>query len=75
MNCIRLVIQFKKVNHIHPVRMVNLLCYRGNFINMTFIDAKTKYRTPYLLDVSDPYLQNHIKSSLGHLHNVCRRDV
>ena len=39
--------------------MVNVFCYRGNFINMTFIDAKTKYRTPYLLDVwsllTEPY--------------------
>ena len=37
-------------------RMVNLLCCGGHFSNITLIDAKTKFRSPYLLDVSEPYL-------------------
>ena len=37
--------------------------------SIIFIDVKTKYRSPYLLDISQPYLQNHIKTSLG-----CLRD-
>ena len=32
--------------------MVNLLCSEGHFSNIAFIDAKTKGRIPYLLDVS-----------------------
>ena len=43
--------------------MVNLLCCGGHSSNITSIDAKTIYRRPYLLDVSQPYLQNHIRIS------------
>ena len=32
---------------------------------MTFNDAKTKYRSPYLLDLSQPYFQNRLRTSLG----------
>ena len=32
---------------------------------MTFNDAKTKYRSPYLLDPSQPYFQNRLRTSLG----------
>ena len=54
-------------------KTVNLLCCRGHFSSITFIDAKTKYRSPYLLDVSQPYLKNHIRTSLGRPWNVCDR--
>ena len=53
--------------------MVNLVCCGGRFSNKTFIDAKTKYRSLYLLDVSQPYLQNHIRTSLGYPQDVSRR--
>ena len=56
--------------HIPSVRIVNLLCSGGHFSNTTFIDAKTKFRSAYLLDVSQPYLQNHITSSLGRPQDV-----
>ena len=38
--------------HTPPFRVVNLLCCGGHFSNITFIDAKLKYRNPYLLDLS-----------------------
>ena len=49
--------------------MVSPLCCGGYFSNITFIDVKTKYRSPYLLDVSQSYLQNHIRTSLGRPHD------
>ena len=39
----------RHVIHIPSFRIVNLLCYGGQFGNITFINAKTKYRTLYLL--------------------------
>ena len=56
--------------HIHSFRMVNLLCCGDHFGNITFFDAKTIYRSPYLLDVSQPYLQNHMRTSLGRPQDV-----
>ena len=46
----------RHVTHIPSFCIVNLLCCGGHFSSITFIDAKTKYRSPYLLDVSQPYL-------------------
>ena len=46
----------KHVIHIPFFGIVNLLCCGGSFSNITFIDAKTKYRTLYFLDVSWPHL-------------------
>ena len=69
-----IVIQFKNVIHILSFCMVNLLlCCGGHFSNITFIDAKTKYRSPYHFDVSQPYLQNHIRTSLERPQDVCQR--
>ena len=53
------------VTHILSLRIVNLLCCGSRFSNKTFIDAKTKYRSPYLLEASQPYLYKHIRKSLG----------
>ena len=39
------------VIHFASSRMVNLLCYGSHFSNITFIDAKNKYRSLYLLEV------------------------
>ena len=50
------LIQFKTRNLYPSFRMVNLLCCGGHFSKITFFGAKTKYRSPYLLDVSHPYL-------------------
>ena len=47
-------------------RLANLLCYGNHFSNVTFIDA-------YLLEVSWPYLQNHIGTSLKRPQNVPER--
>ena len=44
------------VIHISSFRIVKLLCCEGHFSNITFTDAMTKCRSPYLLDVSQPYL-------------------
>ena len=58
--------------------MVNLLCSEDHFSNIAFIDAKTKDRIPYLLDVSQLYLKNHIRTSLGRSQDVsegCPQDV
>ena len=53
----RFVIQFKtRIIQIPYFRIVNLLCCEGHFSSVTFIDAKTKYRSSFLLDVSQPYL-------------------
>ena len=41
-----------------------VLCCGGHFSSITVIVAKTKYRSPYLLNVWQPYLQNHIKTPL-----------
>ena len=59
--------------------MVNLLlCCGGHFSNITFIDAKTKYRSRYFLDISYPYLKSHIRTSSGRPQDVsegCPQDV
>ena len=66
-----IVIQFKNVIHILSFCMVNLLlCCGGHFSNITFIDANTKYRSPYHFDVSQPYLQNYIRTSLERPQDV-----
>ena len=38
----------RHVIHIPSFRIVNLLCCGGHFSNITLIDAKAKYRSPYL---------------------------
>ena len=38
--------------HIPSFPIANVLCRRRHFGSATLIDAKTKYRSPYLLDVS-----------------------
>ena len=66
------------VTHILSLRIVNLLCCGSRFSNKTFIDAKTKYRSPYLLEASQPYLYKHIRKSLGRLwktSSVRRQDT
>ena len=76
-----LLFNLRHVIHIPSFGIVNLLCCGGPFSSMTFTDAKIKYRSPYLLEVFQPYLQNHIRTSVGHApqtiwgrrHNVCRR--
>ena len=42
----------KHVIHIPSFPTVNLSCCGCYFSNITFIDVKTKYRSPYLLDDS-----------------------
>ena len=51
-NIYLLLFHLTHVIHIPSFRMVNLLCCGGHFSYVTFIDVKTKYRSPYLLDVS-----------------------
>ena len=51
-----LLFNLRHVIHIPSFLIVNLLCIGGHFISMTFIHAKTMYRSPYLLDVSQSYL-------------------
>ena len=46
----------RQVIHIPSFCMANLLCWGDHFRNMTSIDAKNKYRSSYLLDVSWHYL-------------------
>ena len=60
-----LLFNLRHVIHILSVRVVNLLCQGGHFSNITCIDAETKYRSLYLLEGSQLYLQNHIRTSLG----------
>ena len=43
-----LLFNSRHVIHIPYLRIVNLLCCGGHFSNITFIDAKIKYRSPYL---------------------------
>ena len=47
-----LLLSLRHVIHIPFARIINLLCYGGHFSDITFIDAETKYRSPYVLDVS-----------------------
>ena len=62
----RLVIQFKTRNSYSFLSYCQrLLCCGGHSSSVAFIDAKTNYRSPYLLNVSQPYLQSHIRTSLG----------
>ena len=49
--------------HIPSLRIVNLLCCGGYFSSIAFIDANTKNKSPYPLEVSQPYLQNCIRTS------------
>ena len=66
------------LTHIPSLRIVSLLCCGSRFSNKTFIDAKTKYRSPYLLEASQPYLYKHIRKSLGRLwktSSVPRQDT
>ena len=67
---------FKAYNSYIPLfPIVNLLCFGGYFSSITFIDAKTKYRSPYFLDTSQPYLHNHVRTFFrrGCPRNLCRR--
>ena len=45
-----LLLNLRHVIHIASFCIVNLLCCGGHFSNITLIDAKTKYRSPYLLE-------------------------
>ena len=65
-----MLFSLRQIIHIPSVRVVHLLCCGGHFITTVFIDAKTKYRSPYILDVSCPYLYNYISTSLGHPWDV-----
>ena len=49
---VHLLFDLRLVIQISSFRMVDLLCSGGHFSNITFINAKTKYESPYLLDVS-----------------------
>ena len=49
-----LLFNLRHVIYIPSFRIVNLLCCGDHFSNVTFVDAKTKYRSPCLLDVSQP---------------------
>ena len=51
-NIYLLLFNLRHVIHIPSFCMVNLLCWGGHFSYITFIDVKTKYRGPYLLDNS-----------------------
>ena len=53
--------------------IVNLLCCGGHFSSITFIDAKTKYRSPDLMDIFQSYLENHIRTSLGLPQDISER--
>ena len=65
-----LLFNLRHVIQIPSFRIVNLLCCGGHLGSTTFIDAKTKYRSPYLLDFSQPYLQDHIRTSLERPRDV-----
>ena len=68
-----LLFNLRHVIHIPYFRIVNLLRCGGHFNSITFTDGKTKNRSPYLLDVSQPYLQNHTRTSLrGVLRTLVR---
>ena len=67
-----LLFNLRHVIHILSFRMVNLLCYGSHFSNITIFAAKTKNRSPYLLEVLQPYLQNHLGTSLGRPQDICR---
>ena len=43
-----LLFNSRHVIHITSFRIVNLLCCGGHFSNITLIDAKAKYISPYL---------------------------
>ena len=60
-----LAIQFKRSNSYSLLQYRQPAVLEDHFSNTTFICDKTKFRSPHLLDVSWPYLQNHIKVSLG----------
>ena len=62
-----LLFNSKHVLHIPSLRIANLMYCRSHFSNITFIDAKTKYRRPYLLDIS------HTRTSLGRTRDVSKR--
>ena len=47
-----LLFNLRHVIRIPFVCIVNIPCCGGHFSNMKFTDAKTKYRSPYLMDVS-----------------------
>ena len=51
-----LLFNLRHVIDIPSFRIVNLLRCGGHFSSIAFTDAKTKYRSPYLLNVSQPYL-------------------
>lgn len=47
-----LLFNLRHLIHIPSFRIINLLCCRGPFTNVPFNDVKTKFISPYLLDVS-----------------------
>ena len=51
-NIYALLYNLRHVIRITSFRMVNLLCCGAHFSNIKFFDAKTKYRSPYLLEIS-----------------------
>ena len=46
-----LLFNLRHIMHTSSFRIVNMLCCGGQFSNITFINAKTKYRCPYLMDI------------------------
>ena len=72
-----ILFNLRQVIHIFTFPIVNLLCRGYLFSNVAFIDAAIKYRSPYILDVSWPYLLNHIRTDkvLGKFLRVVLRTL
>ena len=62
-NIYLLLLNLRHVIHIPSVSMDNPLCCGSHFSNITFIDVKTKYRSPYLL----AFLSLTYRTISGHL--------
>ena len=59
--------------HLRYPRYASDVCFGDHFSTIIIVGAKTKYINPFLLEVFFPYLQNHTRTSLGHLGRTSSR--